>query len=193
MNKICNECNLEKPIEMFGVNKSCKDGYNNKCKECKNKLAAISRDKNREKINEKYREKYANNPEFKKHRKEIQKNSYEKKKENEPLYYAYMGAKSRAKSNNLDFNIDLDDLILPKICPLLEIPFVLNTGRDNHPGTPSIDRIVPELGYIKGNVKVISYKANTMKNNFNYMNNKDIVRTIENNESIELEDKELLG
>ena len=31
------------------------------------------------------------------------------------------------------------------------------------------------------------------KNILNYMNNEDIVRTVENDESTELEDKELLG
>ena len=31
--------------------------------------------------------------------------------------------------------------------------------------SPSIDRLIPELGYIKGNVNVISLRANIIKNN----------------------------
>jgi hypothetical protein len=31
--------------------------------------------------------------------------------------------------------------------------------------TPSLDKIIPSLGYVKGNVAVISWKANVMKSN----------------------------
>jgi hypothetical protein len=34
--------------------------------------------------------------------------------------------------------------------------------------SPSLDKIKPEYGYIKGNVCIISNKANTIKNNVNY-------------------------
>lgn len=34
-----------------------------------------------------------------------------------------------------------------------------------HDGSPTLDRIVPEKGYVKGNVAVISHKANRIKNN----------------------------
>ena len=90
-------------------------------------------------------------------------------------------------------------------CELLNIPLNWNDGpRDKN--TPSLDRIIPELGYVKGNVKIISNLANTMKNcasaqelltfskNINkYMNKEDIVRPAENIESAEQEDKEPLG
>ena len=33
------------------------------------------------------------------------------------------------------------------------------------PSSPSLDRIIPELGYVPGNVQVISHQANTMKSN----------------------------
>lgn len=32
------------------------------------------------------------------------------------------------------------------------------------PDSPSLDRIKPELGYVKGNIRVISFKANSIKN-----------------------------
>ena len=33
------------------------------------------------------------------------------------------------------------------------------------PGSPTLDRIVPSLGYVPGNVVVISHKANSIKSN----------------------------
>ena len=31
--------------------------------------------------------------------------------------------------------------------------------------TPTLDKIIPKFGYVRGNVHVISFKANTMKSN----------------------------
>ena len=72
-------------------------------------------------------------------------------------------AKSRAKKNNLPFNLELDDIAIPDTCPLLGIKIESNNFR-NSPNNPSLDKIIPEKGYIKGNVWVISNRANTLKN-----------------------------
>jgi hypothetical protein len=63
-------------------------------------------------------------------------------------------AKYRAKQKGLDFNITKEDIVIPDICPLLGTPMK----------SPSLDRIDPTKGYIKGNVWVISNRANTLKN-----------------------------
>lgn len=118
-------------------------------------------------------------------------------------------AQDRARLKNVKFDISWEDVKHVTVCPILEIP--LNWGETTNEGgrnidTPSLDRIVPELGYIKGNVRIISNLANMMKNSanrkqletftkniFKYLDNEEIVQPIENKESIELEDKELLG
>ena len=57
------------------------------------------------------------------------------------------------------------DFIPPKKCPILGIPLIRNSGKqDNSPNSPSLDRFIPEKGYIKSNVHFISFKANRMKN-----------------------------
>lgn len=73
--------------------------------------------------------------------------------------------KSRAKRNNLPFNLEVCDIEIPKFCPVLGLELVLsNQGSGYHPDSPSVDKINPKLGYIKGNVRVISARANLLKN-----------------------------
>jgi hypothetical protein len=76
-------------------------------------------------------------------------------------------AKKRSKDYNLEFNLDLNDIILPRECPILGIELQFNKGKaeDN---SYSIDRIDNNKGYIKGNVQIISFKANTIKSNANF-------------------------
>jgi hypothetical protein len=73
--------------------------------------------------------------------------------------------KHRAKTNGIPFNLTIEDIVIPSICPVLNIPirqFSLEEEpkRGYHPNAASIDRIIPELGYVKGNVRVISARAN---------------------------------
>lgn len=72
-------------------------------------------------------------------------------------------AKNRAKKNNLPFNLELGDIVIPDICPLLGIK-IKSTEVRNSPNNPSLDKIIPEKGYIKGNIWIISNRANTLKN-----------------------------
>lgn len=75
----------------------------------------------------------------------------------------HAAARQRARADDLLFNIARSDLTIPERCPLLEIPLQVHTGRVQ-PNSPSVDRIVPALGYVKGNVWVISHRANLLKN-----------------------------
>jgi hypothetical protein len=77
-------------------------------------------------------------------------------------------ARLRARTQEIPFDIDVEDIHIPETCPVLGIPLVSNAG-DGGPGyglfnSPSLDKIIPELGYVKGNITVMSNLANTMKN-----------------------------
>jgi hypothetical protein len=72
-------------------------------------------------------------------------------------------ARHRAKKNNLPFNIELSDIVIPETCPLLGIELKSNTDKTS-PNNPSLDKIIPELGYVKGNIWVVSLRANKLKN-----------------------------
>lgn len=70
--------------------------------------------------------------------------------------------KRRAKELNLKFTLTVNDIDIPKFCPVIGIPIEIDAiNRDNW---PSIDRIIPSLGYVKENIIVVSYRANRIKN-----------------------------
>lgn len=88
---------------------------------------------------------------------------------NNPERKLYHKAKQRAKAGDYEFSIDVSDIIIPDVCPVLGIPIFHGVGKvcDN---SPSLDKINPKLGYVKGNVSVISYKANRYKNDLTVEN-----------------------
>ena len=75
-------------------------------------------------------------------------------------------AKRRAKSRGIEFDIEASDVETVTHCPVLGIelrysePKMDNAPRDN---SASLDRIVPDRGYVKGNVRIISMRANRLK------------------------------
>ncbi len=71
-------------------------------------------------------------------------------------------AKRRAKDRGVEFSITLEDVVVPDICPLLGVPLRKCDLRAG-PNSPSLDRKNNNLGYIKGNVWVISRRANIAK------------------------------
>ncbi len=81
------------------------------------------------------------------------------KKEN-PEKYLLNTAKARAKEKDIPFSITVEDIVIPEKCPALGTPFKTGTQQ-----AASLDRIVPVLGYIPGNVQVISRRANMIKHN----------------------------
>jgi hypothetical protein len=81
-------------------------------------------------------------------------------------------AKRRSKRLGISFDISLDYLaaLAPDYCPIFGTPLLWGPGSKRRPGkaeddSPSIDRIIPEKGYMKGNVAIISTRANRIKSN----------------------------
>lgn len=81
-----------------------------------------------------------------------------------PLTRLMMNTKTRARNYGIEFNLEYKDLSIPKYCPILKVKLI-KTDKSFEPFAPSIDRIDSSKGYIKGNVKIISFLANRMKNN----------------------------
>ena len=117
-------------------------------------------------------------------------NSLPKRKEQRRAYKKYMRehkynlylwrlVKDRAHKNNTPFTIEPSDIIIPEICPVLGIK-VHPCGRQLNDCSPTLDRINNNLGYIKGNVAVISNRANRIKNDGNAEEHEQIANYIKN-------------
>lgn len=79
-----------------------------------------------------------------------------------PYNTKYSRWKASAKATNTPFDIQMDDLDWPRHCPYLDME--LNYGSDAlADNVASLDKIKPELGYVKGNVQIVSLLANKMK------------------------------
>lgn len=68
----------------------------------------------------------------------------------------------RAKLRGIRFDLTAKDIKIPKRCPVLGIPLRVTPGQQSD-NSPSLDRIRPKRGYVKGNVVVISMRANRIK------------------------------
>lgn len=74
-------------------------------------------------------------------------------------------AKGRAAKLGLPFTLVLSDIFIPEFCPVLGIKLEMrHEGSGRCKSSPTLDRMIPELGYVRGNVAVISGRANSIKN-----------------------------
>jgi hypothetical protein len=135
----------EKNLFRYFINKPCKNGHisqryvsNAGCVECRNVK------------NKSY--------EFRERKKE----SYD---EIGILYKKTMWwrAKKRAEQKGIHFDIELSDIIIPEVCPVFGFKFEVGSGKGPSDKSPSIDRIDCKKGYVKGNIQIISFKANKIK------------------------------
>lgn len=122
--------------------------------------SAELRDKNRRKA----REWGAANRE----RVRITKKRYDQRRRDDPrVWAAHMVSSTKSRSQKKDIPFDLTaEYILSlipadRLCPALGIPLIF--GKKLSRNSPSIDRLAPALGYVIGNVAIISHKANSMK------------------------------
>lgn len=76
-------------------------------------------------------------------------------------------AKRNARVKGKAFDIEVSDLVIPEYCPILGLALIKGSieKHKNSNALASLDCINPEKGYIKGNVWVISFLANKMKQN----------------------------
>ncbi len=92
------------------------------------------------------------------------KENYYKRRRTHPEKTMLSDARKRAKNKGLEFSITAKDIHIPEVCPIFGIKLEQSCGRPKD-NSPSLDRLDSSKGYIPGNVVVISYRANHIKNN----------------------------
>ena len=189
--KTCLRCNAPKETTEFGKETRRSDGLRPYCKECCKAMTAEYRKDEDYKNNErKYARDY--NEVHKEERREyrleyeglpatkgiIRKTSraWRRRSPERVLFY---NAKCRAKKDGLPFSIEIADISIPEFCPVLGIKLCPGEGCVTD-ASPSIDQIVPNAGYVKGNFQILSHRANTIKSNATLEELKKLVAYLEN-------------
>lgn len=78
-------------------------------------------------------------------------------------YEMWWHAKKRAQRRGVPFSISITDIVVPETCAVFGFPISRSVGTISDT-SPTLDCVVPSLGYVPGNVRVISQKANRLKN-----------------------------
>lgn len=81
-------------------------------------------------------------------------------------YSLYRSALERSQKNAIPFDLTPEYILqlgIPAVCPVLGIP-IRKEGGERTDNSPSIDKFYPDAGYVMGNVQIISWRANRIKN-----------------------------
>ena len=150
---VCSKCKKEKKIEDFYKSSTRKCGYESGCKDCR-RAAVSSYEKSAQGI--------------------LTRQVYEQRIRGDlrnALQKAMQEAKRRARKQDVPFNLTIEHLesLVVSHCPITEEPldwekrYVTNGHFTKN--SPSLDRIIPSLGYVPGNCAFLSHKGNTIKSN----------------------------
>lgn len=180
--KRCSKCRIIKELKEFYRDNSRKDKSTYQCRSCMTEY----RKRNLSKMRDYMRRRMREDPEY---ICETSRRSYRNKDISEKLYTQ---ARKRARIKGITFNIIKDDIKVPNYCPYLNVKLEPGTKGD-YENTHSIDRINNNLGYIPGNIEVISKKANSMKNSATPVElvgfAKEILRRFEDNNIVQSYEK----
>jgi hypothetical protein len=151
LSKQCTACGKELQVALFYKDKSKVDGLRGNCKRCSE---------------------------------ESSKKSERKHAVTRQTNRMLSSARFRSKLKKISFDIDLEHVrsLVVSHCPILGVQLEWSARRGNGPGamanSPSLDRIDPSKGYVKGNVWIISNKANAIKNDATHEELKLVTRAV---------------
>lgn len=97
----------------------------------------------------------------------------------DPRKHMVTSAKARARDYGVPFDLKYTDFEIPDFCPYLGIPIYRAVGTTYKEHSPTLDRIIPEMGYVPGNVLVVSNRANRAKSNLSVAELRTLAENVE--------------
>ena len=170
--KICSKCKREYPLEQFVKNKQCKDGFAGTCRNCQNEYSRDWKQRNKGRLapirRKQYAERYGS----------IQRAKEQIRKEQCPLKVrsqvlrAGMRDRARVKGIKFDSGFFSVSYLMERLshnlnceCCHKPLDIAFKDDRKFNESSPSIDRVNPTKGYIKGNVAILCWRCNRIKQN----------------------------
>lgn len=80
-----------------------------------------------------------------------------------PIQSLLSVTKARCKRKQIEFNLAVKDIVKPLYCPVFGIELMYSVNTKQQYNSASLDRINPTKGYVSGNVIVVSWRANQLK------------------------------
>lgn len=95
-------------------------------------------------------------------------NQFKRSRASDPRHYMVKNASYRARARGVPFDITYQDIVIPESCPCCNVRLIpkserlvrMKTGAFD---TPSLDRKVPHLGYVRGNIGILCMACNAKK------------------------------
>lgn len=186
--KVCPSCRELKPRDGFFKNKNAKDGMSSECRVCDNIRSKARRKKLKtiEKADidhqicsrcgqDKLIHHYTHSSQTKtgyssfcRDCASVKFNEYASSNENR-IKMLLQRIRTKCNKENIPYDLTTEDIVIPEKCPVLGIPLVFGGTRGYHSnateGSPSVDRIDPNGGYVRGNIVIVSWRANRLKGN----------------------------
>lgn len=95
--------------------------------------------------------------------KSLFKTSWQREEFDKICYELFTRKRANNKQRKWEWAITYPEIVFPEICPVLGKPLDYYADKRNE-WSPSFDRTDPSKGYVSGNVQIISWRANRIKN-----------------------------
>lgn len=155
MKQTCNRCRRLLERDQFAL------GGGTTCKACKAEYQREYYSTHRQSISEQ-RSRRRSTADGKKSHRAAATAAYERMKSERPERFLLNIARRRAAEKGVPFDLREADISIPLKCPILGIALA-PVGAGCVDASPTLDRIIPSAGYVRGNVVVMSHRANTIK------------------------------